>query len=183
MVSKKEKESLDSWTVSVCGNSRRGFLKGGAGFLAGVATTQLLPSPVVAQQPQSTPGTLQSLINASGHAILLKDGIVLSMDPKVGDAEKGDILIQGKKIVSVGQNVDAPKSAIVVNAAGMILMPGFIDTHHHQFETPLRSILSDGLLGTAGDTVNSYQKTIIGTFTPAYLPEDARIGELVASLS
>ncbi len=183
MVSKKEKESLDSWTVSVCGNSRRGFLKGGAGFLAGVATTQLLPSPVVAQQPQSTPGTLQSLINANGHAILLKDGIVLSMDPKVGDAEKGDILIQGKKIVSVGQNVDAPKSAIVVNAAGMILMPGFIDTHHHQFETPLRSILSDGLLGTAGDTVNSYQKTIIGTFTPAYLPEDARIGELVASLS
>jgi 5-methylthioadenosine/S-adenosylhomocysteine deaminase len=179
----KEKESLDSRTVSVRGSSRRGFLKGGAGLVAGVAATQLLPSPVAAQQPQSTPGTFQSLKNPNGRAILLKDGIVLSMDPNVGDFEKGDILVQGKKIVSVGRNVAAPKSAIVVNAAGMIVMPGFIDTHHHQFETPLRSILSDGLLGTAGDTVNSYQKTIIGTFTPAYLPEDARIGELVASLS
>ena len=183
MASKKEKESLDSRTVSVRGNSRRGFLKGGAGLLAGAATTQLLPSPLAAQQPQSTTAALQSLTNSNGRAILLKEGIVLSMDPKVGDFEKGDILIRGKKIVSVGRNVDAPKSAIVVNAAGMIVMPGFIDTHHHQFETPLRSILSDGLLGTAGDTVNSYQKTIIGTFTPVYLPEDARIGELVASLS
>ena len=62
-------------------------------------------------------------------------------------------------------------------------MPGFIDTHHHQFETPLRSILSDGLLGVAGDNANTYQGKILGTFAPAYLPEDARLGELVASLS
>jgi 5-methylthioadenosine/S-adenosylhomocysteine deaminase len=180
---RKEKESLDSLKGSVCESSRRGFLKGGAGFVAGAVATQLLPRPVAAQQPQNTAGTLQRLMNPNRRAILLKDGIVLSMDPKVGDFEKGDILILGKKIVSVGRNVDAPKSAIVVNAAGMIVMPGLIDTHHHQFETPLRSILSDGLLGAAGDTVSSYQKTIIGTFTPAYLPEDARIGELVASLS
>jgi cytosine/adenosine deaminase-related metal-dependent hydrolase len=151
--------------------------------LAGTAATQFLPSSVLAQQPQNTGGTLQSLMNPNGRAILLQDGIVLSVDATVGDFEKGDILIQGKKIVSVGRNLAAPKSAIVVNAAGMIVMPGFIDTHHHQFETPLRSILSDGLLGTAQDTVSSYQKTIIGTFTPAYLPEDAQLGELVASLS
>jgi len=152
-------------------------------LVAGVAATQLLRNPAGAQQPLNSAGTLQSLMNSNGRAILLKDGIVLSLDPKVGDFEKGDILIQGKKIASVGTNVDAPKSAIVVNAAGMILMPGFVDTHHHQFETPLRSILSDGLLGTPGDSASSYLKTILGTFTPAYLPEDARLGELVASLS
>jgi 5-methylthioadenosine/S-adenosylhomocysteine deaminase len=150
---------------------------------AAAAAARFLLSDVAAQPPQNSVATLQLLVNTNGRAILVKGGIFLSMDPNVGDFERGDILIQGKKIVSVGQNVDAPKSAIVVNAAGMIVMPGFIDTHHHQFETPLRSILSDGLLGAAGDTVNSYQKTIIGTFTPAYLPEDARIGELVASLS
>lgn len=180
---KKEKQSLDSQKVIFPETSRRGLLKVGAGLVAGAAATQLFPSPVAAQQPRSAAGTLQQLMNPNGRAILLKDGIVLSLDPKVGDFEKGDILIQGKKIVSIGRNVSAPKSAIVVNAAGMIVMPGFIDTHHHQFETPLRSILADGLLGAPGDTVSSYQKTIIGTFTPAYLPEDARLGELVASLS
>ena len=112
---RKEKESLDSQKGSVCKSSRRGFLKGGAGLVAGAVATQILPRPVAAQQPQNTAGTLQRLMNPNGRAILLKDGIVLSMDPKVGDFEKGDILIQGKKIVSVGRNVDAPKSAIVVN--------------------------------------------------------------------
>ena len=182
MAPRKENESITWGQASPCGNSRRGFLKGGAGLIAGAAAVQLLPTPVTGQAAQNASGTLQALMNTNGRAILLKDGIVLSMDPNVGDFEKGDILIRGKKIVSVGRNLDVLNSAIVVNAAGMIVMPGFIDTHHHQFETPLRSILSDGLLGTASDTVSSYQKTIIGTFTPAYLPEDARLGELVASL-
>ena len=182
MAPRKENESINWGQASPCGNSRRGFLKGGAGLIAGAAAVQLLPTPVTGQAAQNASGTLQALMNTNGRAILLKDGIILSMDPNVGDFEKGDILIRGKKIVSVGRNLDVLNSAIVVNAAGMIVMPGFIDTHHHQFETPLRSILSDGLLGTASDTVSSYQKTIIGTFTPAYLPEDARLGELVASL-
>jgi 5-methylthioadenosine/S-adenosylhomocysteine deaminase len=182
MAPQKHKESSDSQKTND-GSSRRAFLKQGGGVLAVTVATQLVPSPVEGQQPRNGDGVLQALMNPNGRAILLKDGIVLSMDPSVGDFEKGDILIQGKKIVSVGRNLDTPKSAIILNAAGMIVMPGFIDTHHHQFETPLRSILSDGLLGTAADTVSSYQKTIIGTFTPAYLPDDARFGELVASLS
>src|SRR5580693_5382590 len=165
------------------GNSRRGFLKGSVGVVAGVAAAQWLPGRAEAQQSAGSAVTLENLRNANGRSILLKDGIVLSMDSQVGDFEKADVLIQGKKIVAVGPNVAAPAHALMVNAAGMIVMPGFIDTHHHQFETPLRSILSDGLLGVAGDTVSTYQGMILGTFAPAYLPEDARLGELVASLS
>jgi 5-methylthioadenosine/S-adenosylhomocysteine deaminase len=164
-------------------DSRRSFLKGSAGLVAGIAAAQLLPGRVAAQQKTVNAATLESLTNAKGRPILLKDGIVLSMDRQAGDFQKADVLIQGKKILAVGPNLSAPTQAVVVNAAGMIVMPGFVDTHHHQFETPLRSILSDGLLGTPGDTVSSYQKTILGTFAPAYLPEDARLAELVASLS
>ena len=153
------------------------------GLVAGVAAAQWLPGRAAAQHNATSAVTLENLRNANGRAILLKDGIVLSMDSQVGDFEKADVLIQGKKIVSVGPNVPAPAHALMVNAAGMIVMPGFIDTHHHQFETPLRSILSDGLLGVAGDTASTYQGKILGTFAPAYLPEDARLGELVASLS
>ena len=164
-------------------NSRRGFLRGSVGFVAGSAAAHWLPVRAAAQETGMPSVTMENLRNADGRAILLKGGIVLSMDSQVGDFEKGDVLIQGKKIVSVGPNVAAPAHALVVNAAGMIVMPGFIDTHHHQFETPLRSILSDGLLGVAGDNASTYQGVILGTFSPAYLPEDARLGELVASLS
>src|SRR6478735_3025469 len=37
-------------------------------------------------------------------------------------------------------------NAAEIDARGRIVMPGFIDTHHHQFETALRSFLADGIL-------------------------------------
>ncbi len=92
------------------GNSRRGFLKGSVGLVAGVAAAQWLPERAAAQRSAASPVTLENLRNANGRAILLKDGIVLSMDSQVGDFEKADVLIQGKKIVSVGPNVPATTS-------------------------------------------------------------------------
>jgi 5-methylthioadenosine/S-adenosylhomocysteine deaminase len=173
----------DAAPVNPDHDSRRSFLQRGATLVAAAAAAQFVPGRATAQQKTANAANLEGLINAKQRPILLKDGIVLSMDRRLGDFPKADVLIQGKKISAVGPNLSAPAQALVVNAAGMIVMPGFVDTHHHQFETPLRSILADGLLGAAGDTVSSYQKTIIGTFTPVYLPEDARLGELVASLS
>ena len=97
MAPRKENESINWGQASPCGSSRRGFLKGGAGLIAGAAAVQLLPTPVTGQAAQNASGTLQALMNTNGRAILLKDGIVLSMDPNVGDFEKGDILIRGKR--------------------------------------------------------------------------------------
>src|SRR5260370_37888664 len=157
----------------------------GIGSRAGVSATQLLPQPAAAApQDAGNAGLIERLRNPNGRPILLKDGIILSMDPQVGDFEKGDVLLQGKKIVSVGPNVEVPKSAVVVNAAGLIVMPGMIDTHHHQYEAILRSILADGVIqvGVPGPK-NNYTSVIQGTFTPVYLPEDAHIAELLASLS
>src|ERR1700674_1839108 len=97
--------------------SRRGFLQRGIGMVAGVAASQLLPRPAeAAPQDVGNAGLIERLRNPNGRPILLKDGIILSMDPQVGDFEKGDVLLQGKKIVSVGPNVEMPKSAVVVNA-------------------------------------------------------------------
>jgi cytosine/adenosine deaminase-related metal-dependent hydrolase len=109
---------------------------------------------------------------------------VLSLDAAVGDFEKADVLIEGKKISAVGPNLAAAaRSALVVDATDRIVMPGFVDTHHHQYETLLRSILADGLLGLSGEGGKNYVSVIQGVFTPAYLPEDAHISELVASLN
>jgi len=61
--------------------------------------------------------------------ILIKNGKVLTMSNKV--YEKGDVLIEGKKIVQVGENLDAPADAQVIDAQGMWVMPGIVDAHCH----------------------------------------------------
>src|SRR5205809_3106040 len=110
----------------------------------------------------------------------------MSMDPKVGDFAQADVLVQGKKIVAVGPNLHAG-GAPVIDARGRIVMPGFIDTHHHQFETALRSFLADGVLindgsgSVSGST--TYFEFILLKFAPVYRPQDVYINELYGGLS
>jgi hypothetical protein len=66
----------------------------------------------------------------------------------VGDFEKADVLIDGKLIAEIGPNISAG-DAEVVDCSGAIVMPGFITTHHHQYETLQRSVIGDGILAGA----------------------------------
>ena len=65
-------------------------------------------------------------------------------------------------------------------------MPGFIDTHHHQFETALRSFLADGILINDGSNTPSgnttYFEYILLKFAPVYRPQDVYINELFGGL-
>jgi 5-methylthioadenosine/S-adenosylhomocysteine deaminase len=162
------------------GATRRGVLGAGlAAAGAGAFLSQIMSGEVKAAPSDAT---LAALARAGSSApILLKGGIVLSMDPKVGNFEKGDVLIRNGKIKAVGPKIDA--HALEIDARGMIVTPGFIDTHHHQYETALRSILADGLLRSTEDMPVSYISLIQGVYTPLYTPEDAYISVLVASLS
>src|ERR1700728_2786848 len=102
------------------GKSRRGFL----GAIAGAG---LLPA-----QTAENADILTRLVRSQAdpqRRILIQGGIGMSLDPATGDFEKADVLIEGKKILAVGPNL-AAQNALVVNAAGMIVMPGFVDTHH-----------------------------------------------------
>jgi cytosine/adenosine deaminase-related metal-dependent hydrolase len=96
------------------------------------------------------------------------------------------VLIEGKKIVAVGPNLHAG-GATEIDARGRIIMPGFIDTHHHQFETALRSFLADGILindqsGTPSGNITYYEYILL-TFAPVYRPQDVYINELFGGLS
>ncbi len=53
------------------------------------------------------------------------------------------MLIEGRKIVAIRPNISA--GARVVDCSGMIVMPGFISTHNHQYEGIQRAIIADGL--------------------------------------
>ena len=130
------------------------------------------------------PAGLPAGIGAPGRRTLIKGGIILSVDDAVGNFPQGDILIQDGKILEIGAAIDAP-DAVVIDARGKIVMPGFIDTHHHQFETVLRSQLAHAILINDGLPVNAtnYYESVLQKFSMVYTPEDVFISELFGGIS
>ncbi len=110
--------------------------------------------------------------------ILVRGGTVLSMDPAIGEVTGGDVLIEGDRIVAVGAGLDAGENTEVIDATGMIVMPGFIDSHRHIWEGLLRNIGTDVPL--EGRT--SYISFVLHKLAPAFRPEDAYVGNLISSL-
>lgn len=127
---------------------------------------------------------LPELSGQKGTRILLKGGVILSMDDDVGNFETGDVLIEGDKIREVAASIDAA-DAHVIDASGKIVMPGFIDTHHHQFETGLRSSLADAIVVNDGKPENArnYYESMLLNFSQHYRPEDVYINELYGGLA
>jgi len=168
------------------GNSRRDFLKLSSASAAAAATGLFNPSPAQAKGDDNDDQGPPDNSGRPGRRLLIRGGAVMSMDPSVGDFAQADVLVEGKKIVAVGPNLKAG-GASVIDARGKIVMPGFIDTHHHQFETILRSFLADGVLindgsGSASGST-TYFEFILLTFAPVYRPQDVYINELFGGLS
>ncbi|MDE3176704.1 MAG: amidohydrolase family protein [Pseudomonadota bacterium] len=123
-------------------------------------------------------------VGQKGRRTLIKGGVVVSMDEQIGNFAVGDVLIEGAKIVQVGASIDAADAA-VIDASGHIVMPGFIDTHHHQFETALRGALADAILINDGrpESANNYYESVLLKLSQAYRPEDVYINELFGGIA
>ena len=110
----------------------------------------------------------------SKNKILIKNAAILSMDPDIGDIMDGDILINDGSIISIGKNIDAC-DAEHINASGKIVMPGFVDSHRHVWQTQLRGIAVDW-------TIVDYMIEMRSHYCICYEPEDAYLGNLVGGL-
>ena len=162
--------------------SRRKFLTGAAATGVAAAGLNLFaPRPAAADD-----GDAPADSGRPGRRYVIRGGSVMSMDPHVGDFPRADVLVEGKKILAVGPNLHVGGAA-EIDARGRIVMPGFIDTHHHQFETALRSFLADGVLINDGSGSPSgsttYFEFILLKFAPVYRPQDVYINELFGGLS
>ena len=133
--------------------TRRTLMQGAAAL----GSTALAAQPVFAQQP-ARPGALA--LPARGE-LLIRGATVLTMDPDVPDLAAGDVHVRDGAIVAVAQKIDAP-SAEIIDGAGMIAIPGFIDTHFHLW--------------------NALFRVFIRADVPAlgYFPVTARLGPLMA---
>src|SRR5262249_46091731 len=129
----------------MCDLCRRSFIRGAAALGAAGASGSLFASPLMAQTqgPAQTQGQAQA--PAAGAAPRLPprgefpivNAYVLSMDDNIGDVAGGSVHVKNGAIVAAGKDVAGGGQRIDAN--GMIVMPGLVDTHWHMWNTIFRS--------------------------------------------
>ena len=106
---------------------------------------------------------------------LIKGGYVLTLDPTLGDLPSSDVLLDGDKIAAVGPNLTASPHANVIDARNCIVMPGFVDTHRHTWQTPVRGVLPSC-------TLDQYFSGMLDNIGIQYRAEDVYIANLMGAL-
>jgi cytosine/adenosine deaminase-related metal-dependent hydrolase len=106
--------------------------------------------------------------------ILIRNATVLTQDDALGEMAGADVLVEGDRIAEVGRGLSAD-GAKVIEADGDIVIPGFVDTHRHTWETSIRTSAPDYTLG-------AYFGAILDKFAPNYRPDDVYAGNLWGSL-
>ncbi len=147
------------------GITRRALLAGaaGAGVLAPMAGADVGPMAGEVPPPPSP-----------GRAVLLRGGMVLTLDPAQGDYPRADVRLEGSRIVDIAPRIEAG-DATVVDVGGCLVIPGFVDTHRHMWQGQLRNLLPDAVLG-------EYVQRILQEARPAYTPEDVFLGTRLSAL-
>lgn len=72
---------------------------------------------------------------------LLRGGHVITMDDTATEFPSGDVLIDSGRVVRVGVDIQDDQSE-VIDCRGTFVLPGFIDTHVHGWESPVETLAS-----------------------------------------
>ena len=73
--------------------------------------------------------------------LLLKDcEYIATFDDERRELRGADILIEGNRISRIGENIDPPESARIIDCGGHLVIPGMVNTHHHFFQTLTRNL-------------------------------------------
>ncbi len=103
-------------------------------------------------------------------SILITNGYLITMDPTQGNLYS-DILIEDQKIKKIAPNITVTADK-VIDATGMLLLPGFVQAHIHLCQSLLRGQADDLPLMDWLDTITSLEFR----HTPETLYASARIG-------
>jgi len=110
-----------------------------------------------------------------GRPIVLRGGIVLTMNDAHDIHRDADVLIVGEHIAGVGPGLQAPEHALEIDASGGIVMPGMIDTHRHMWQTALRGYGADW-------TLTQYFVWFYLEWGKIFRPQDVYAGNLLSAI-
>jgi 5-methylthioadenosine/S-adenosylhomocysteine deaminase len=118
----------------MCQICRRDFIRGAAAL----GTTGLFASPLMAQAQRGDSGA--SRLPARGE-FTIANAYVMTMDGSLGDIANASVHVRNGEIIAVGKDVSGGGEKI--DGAGMIVMPGLVETHWHMWNTIFRSFAGD----------------------------------------
>ncbi|WP_028936872.1 amidohydrolase family protein [Pseudonocardia spinosispora] len=109
-------------------------------------------------------------------ATVIRGGRVVTMDGGDRELAVGDVLFDGGIISAVDEQVTVAPGTEELDATGMLVLPGLVDTHRHTWQTPLRH---QGAQWSLGD----YLEQLLGRIGARFRPEDVYAGTLWGALS
>lgn len=107
--------------------------------------------------------------------ILIKNADwIITMDSKKNRFKNSDILIEDNVISKIGKNLEEDDINEIIDASGMVVLPGFVNTHHHCWQSLVRNItVANGL------TLEPWLKIVYDIFQEI-TPEVVEAGATVA---
>jgi len=152
--------------------SRRRALQVGAALAAGTTAGGAVSSTAAADDIRRF--DRQQTLDPK-RRLLLKGATIISMDSKVGDLAKGDLLIEGTKISAIAPEINAADSQ-VIDALDSVIVPGLVDCHRHSWEAQLRRINPNS------PTLADYSNATHLSFAKAYRPQDHYVGNYLTGV-
>ena len=111
--------------------------------------------------------------------LLIKNGRV--MDPMSGLDQVCDVLVEGKKIVKIGQNLEAA-DAQVLDASGLVVAPGLVDIHVH-FREPGQTHKEDIHTGALAAAAGGFTTVVMMANTNPTISTVETLQEVLESAS
>jgi 5-methylthioadenosine/S-adenosylhomocysteine deaminase len=106
---------------------------------------------------------------------LIKGGVIVTMDPRLGELSRGDMLIENDRIVAIAESIPGVEDAEIIDASNFMVLPGLVDTHRHTWQSLFRNVASDWSL-------SHYFTGLHGTISELYTAEDTYAGNLLGTL-
>ena len=126
----------------------------------------------VTQDPNASAAQKAALLDPN-RPILIRQAHLITLDDRLGDLQ-GDVLVKDGKIAAVGRDL-ACEDATVIDGADKVVIPGFVNSHIHLWQTIIK--------GCAGDySFGDYLKYVLGEAGKHYQPEDVRVSTLLGAL-
>jgi 5-methylthioadenosine/S-adenosylhomocysteine deaminase len=112
-------------------------------------------------------------MTTKAHRILIRDGIVVTMDETLGVLRRGSLLIENDRIAAIAPDLEVA-DAEIIDATNFIVVPGLINAHMHTWQTALRGAATDW-------TLLEYFRWMHAGLATRFSPEDIHIATLAGA--